>query len=180
MFTYRVSEHHELRLLQLADTDELFALTDTHRAYLRVWMPWLDAVQSPADTRSFIQSTLQQLADNNGPVSAICDRGKIAGIIGFKRIDHANRIGTIGYWLAEPYTGRGLMTASCRALVNYGFQNLGLNRMVIAAATENHRSRAIPERLGFVHEGTMRDGEWLYDHYVDLEVYGCLRREWQA
>jgi len=180
MFSYRVNDYLELRLLQLADTDELFALTDTHRNYLRVWMPWLDSVQSPADTRSFILSSLQQLADNNGPVTAICENGNIAGIIGFNRSDHANRIGTIGYWLAESYTGRGLMTAACRALISYGFQSLGLNRIVIAAATENHRSRAIPERLGFVHEGTLRDGEWLYDHYVDLEVYGYLHRDWQT
>jgi ribosomal-protein-serine acetyltransferase len=94
----------------------------------------------------------------------------MAGVVGYNRIDWQNRVGYIGYWLAENYQGKGLMTSSCRAVIDYGFHSLNLNRMVIAAATENHRSRAVPERLGFIHEGTLREAEWLYDHFVDHAV----------
>jgi|GEM_PF-3799316 len=44
----------------------------------------------------------------------------------------------------------------------YGFEVLALNRMVINCASENSRSRAIPERLDFTNEGTCRNAEWLY------------------
>lgn len=178
MFAYRVSDAHELRLLQLTDTEELFALVDANRAYLRRWLPWLDDNLTSTDTRKFIESTLQQLSENRGLIAAIQWQGKIAGVIGYNHIDWQNRTGTIGYWLAAAFQGQGLMSASCRALVEYGFQMLNLNRIVICCATENYRSCAIPERLGFVHEGTLREGEWLYDHFVDLKVYGCLRRDW--
>jgi ribosomal-protein-serine acetyltransferase len=179
MFFYPITDSLRLRPLCLSDADELFALTDANRAYLRQWLPWLDAIQSAADTYAFIQSVLRHMAEGQGFGAAICHQGNIAGVIGYNVLDGTNRIGTIGYWLGEAYQGQGLMTAACRALVNYGFTELGLNRQVIACATENHRSQRIPTRLGFRHEGTLRQAEWLYDHYVDHHLYGCLKQDWQ-
>lgn len=69
------------------------------------------------------------------------------------------------------------MTASCRALINRAFGELDLHRVMILCATENRRSRAIPERLGFTLEGVAREAEWLYDHFVDLAIYGLLRTD---
>ena len=51
---------------------------------------------------------------------------------------------------------------------------------VLRCATMNLPSRKIPERLGFKTEGTIRDGEWLNDHFVDSVVYGLLDKEWRA
>ena len=71
------------------------------------------------------------------------------------------------------------MTEACRELVDYGFSPLGLHRVEIRCAIGNQRSRAIPERLGFVNEGIARQGEWLYDRYVDLVVYSMLAPDWK-
>ena len=73
----------------------------------------------------------------------------------------------------------GLMTNSCRALTAHAFEAYGLNRMTIACATENNKSRAIPERLGFELEGVQRQAEWLYDHFVDHALYGMLNDDWK-
>jgi ribosomal-protein-serine acetyltransferase len=54
------------------------------------------------------------------------------------------------------------MTKACEGFFKYGFKELGLNRIEIRVATENEKSRAIPERLGFVEEGKIREAEWLY------------------
>lgn len=180
MFYFRLSERHELRLLQIADAPELFALTDANRAYLRQWLPWLDATKEIADTQSFIESTLRQFANNEALVAAICYDRSIVGTIGFNQIDWQHRSGYIGYWLAESHCGRGMMTTSCQALIGYAFTTLQLNRLVIACATENQRSRAIPERLGFTHEGIEFNAEWLYDRYVNHEIYALFFREWQS
>ena len=96
---------------------------------------------------------------------------------GYRAIDPVNRSGEIGYWLRADRGGRGIMTACCRVLVAHGFERLALNRIVIAAATENTKSRAIPERLGFRFEGVLRQPEWLYDRFVDHAVYSLLRSE---
>jgi ribosomal-protein-serine acetyltransferase len=149
MLLDRISDSHGLRLLQLVDAEELFALTDENRSYLRQWLPWLDLITQVDDTRSFIARTLKHFADREALVAAICYGGKIVGLIGFNRIEQWDRIGYIGYWLAESHTGKGIMTKSCESLINYGFTTLKLDRIVITCATENHRSRAIPLRLGF-------------------------------
>jgi ribosomal-protein-serine acetyltransferase len=72
------------------------------------------------------------------------------------------------------------MTRSVAALVRYAFEVYGLNRVEIRVGTENGRSRAIPERLGFSHEGTLHAAEWVSDRFIDHEVYGLLVDDWRA
>jgi ribosomal-protein-serine acetyltransferase len=180
MFKYTVDDKTSLTTVELRDTEELFALTDASRNYLREWLPWLDGVTSPENTCAFIQSALDQQAQNNGFQCCIHFEGKIAGVIGFHRIDWNNRKTEIGYWLAPQFQGRGIMTNCCRALVEHAFSKLALNRVEIHVAMGNTKSRAIPERLGFTNEGVRREAEWLYDHYVDLVVYAMLRKEWRV
>ncbi len=174
----RISDDIDLRLLQLADAAELFALTDANRIYLRRWLPWLDIINQVDDTRNFIARTMKQFADNEGLVAAICDSGRIVGLVGFNRIEQQDRIGYIGYWLAESACGKGIMTKACLSLIDYGFATLKLNRVVITCATENHRSRAIPLRLCFTHEGVVRDAEWLYKQFGDHDIYALSVEDW--
>ena len=168
-----------LRLLEECDAEALFALIDANRARLRQWLPWVDNEQSPDTTRRFLRSAQRQLEDNRGGQYVIVEHGQLAGVLGQHPIDWANRTANVGYWLGAAYEGCGLMTRACRALVTYAFREQGLHRVEIRAAPANRRSRAIPERLGFRQEGILRDAEWLYDHYVDLVVYGMLADEWQ-
>jgi ribosomal-protein-serine acetyltransferase len=179
MLLDQISDDLELLLIQLTDAEELFALTDANRLYLRQWLPWLDAIAQVDDTKDFILRTLKQFIDHEGLVAAICYGGKIVGLIGFNRIEQQDRIGYVGYWLAESHTGKGIMTKSCQSLINYGFTTLKLNRIVITCATENQRSRAIPLRLGFQHEGVAREAEWLYDRFVDHDIYALLAKDWK-
>jgi ribosomal-protein-serine acetyltransferase len=178
-FLLPVEDRYQLRLLQLADAQELFALTDVNRSYLRQWLPWLDFVTKVDDTRDFIARVMKQLAEHEGLLAAICGGGRIVGVVGFNRIEQQDRIGYIGYWLAQSDRGQGIMTESCRSLINYGFTTLKLDRVVIACATENHRSRAIPLRLGFTHQGVIRDAEWLYTEFVEHDIYALAVEDWQ-
>ncbi len=180
MFSHRLSPDHSLRELALGDAEELFAVCDANRPHLRRWLPWLDRTRQPADTRGFIESAMRQNDNNQGFQALILVNSRIAGLVGYHRIDWSNRNTSLGYWLAEPFQGRGLMTASCRVLIDHAFAALNLHRVAISCAPENVRSRAIPQRLGFVYEGKLRDAEWLYNHYVDHEVYSQLQREWQT
>jgi len=101
-------------------------------------------------------------------------------MIGLHSIDWANRKTSIGYYVAKEAQGKGIVTRSVRAVLDYAFRELELNRVEIRCGVSNWKSRAIPERLGFTNEGIIRDGEWLYDHYHDLVVYSMLAREWFA
>lgn len=178
MFRFVVDDDLEMRLLEDRHAAALFALTDVNRAHLRVWLPWLDGTRAVADTRQFIAMQRDRYAANEGIVAGIWWRGEIAGVVGFNTIDWANRAAEIGYWLGAAYQGHGIMTRCCRALVTYAFTELGMNRVTIPCAVGNTRSCAIPRRLGFTHEGVLRDAEWLYDRFVDHNVFAMLAREW--
>lgn len=179
-FYLRIDDQLELRQRMPEDAEELFGLTDLNRAYLKKWLPWLDVCTSPADTLATIEVSLQQAADGTGLALAIWEQGRIVGVTSFNEISKINRIGEIGYWLGEAQQGRGIMTRSVRALIEHGFANMKLNRITITAATGNRASRSIAEKLGLRMEGTAREAEWLYDHYVDLVRYAVLAREWEA
>jgi hypothetical protein len=65
-------------------------------------------------------------------------------------------------------------------MIDYGFAEWGFNRIAIECASENTRSRAIAERLGFKFEGTIRGIQWLHDRFVDAAMYGLLRSDYKA
>lgn len=177
-FYLKVDEDLELRQRLPEDANELFALTDANRKYLMQWLPWLDHCLSPADTMRNIEAALHDAVEGTGLAVSIFERGQIVGVTGFNSIDRSNRIGHVGYWLGEQHQGRGIMTRAVRALVEHGFRVLGLNRITIAAATDNRSSRAIAERLGFRLEGRAQQAECLYGRMVDHALYAQTRLDW--
>ena len=169
-----------LRLLDEPDAEALFALVDGNRAYLRQWLPWLDQNTCLAHTRAFIVSAHRQLADSNGFSCGLWHNGTLTGVVGLHAIDWTNRRTSLGYWIAERFQGRGLISTACTVLLDHLFGELRLHRVEISCAVENKKSRAVPERLGFTSEGVSRQREWLYDHFVDHVIYGLLAREWRG
>ena len=163
-----------LRPFEESDADELYALTDRNRAHLEPWLPWVPATRSASDSLEFIRMARRLLDGDEGMHLALVDDGAIVGTVGFHRFDWANRATSIGYWLAADHEGRGLMTEAVRTLVEYAFEIRSLHRIEIAAAVDNARSRAIPERLGFQEEGIRREAERVGGRYLDLVVYGLL------
>ncbi|QGH33324.1 GNAT family N-acetyltransferase [Gracilibacillus salitolerans] len=178
MFVYKMDEDLSLKLIDLRDADSVFELTENSRDYLREWLPWVDSTVKVEDTKAFIQSCVKGFADNKSLTTVILYQAEIVGVAGFNSIDWSNKIASIGYWLGDKYQGNGIMTRVAKALTDYAFTELKLNKVEIRAAVDNLKSRNVPERLGFVEEGTIRSGEWIYDHFVDHVVYGILADEW--
>nr|WP_183072773.1 GNAT family protein [Oceanobacillus bengalensis] len=179
MIRIEVNEHIVLKQLEKTDAKELFQRTDDSRDYLREWLPWVDGTTTVKDSLAFIEHTLESFEAKRGITFGIFYKEQLTGSISYNSIDWTNKIGFIGYWLSKDYQGLGLMTDAVRALIDYGFYDLGLNRIDIRAAYENNKSRALPERLGFIQEGRIRQTEWLYDHYVDHVIYGMLKNDWE-
>ena len=178
MFRIQIEENLHLELLQMIHSQELFALVDQNREHLRQWLPWLDDSKSEEDTKGFIKRTMQQFADDLGCQVGIFFEGKMVGVCGFHPLDKKDRRGELGYWLSQEFEGRGFMTKTCARLIQIGFEQLDLNKISIRCATENCKSASIPERLGFVKEGTFRESEWLYDRFLDHYSYSQLRSEY--
>ena len=111
------------------------------------------------------------------------ENGEVIGSIGLdedrRRPGIASR--ELGYSLAEPYWGRGIMTEAGKAVLRYGFENLHLQIVSIQTATANARSQSVIRKLGFHPEGMERMSYRIYDGtVVDEYVFSMLRAEWES
>ena len=174
MFSRRINDEIDIRLSLPQYAEDIFALTEANRDFLRMWLPWLDGTRSSDDTRGFIVDQLHRFAKGEAIHVTIFVDGVVAGVAGFNQIDKANRIGYIGYWLGKEFNGRGVMTGVVSDLIAIARNNLGLQKVDIRCATGNMKSRAIPERLGFQLEGTLQRAENLYGRWVNHEIYALL------
>ena len=177
VFAQRLDDDLSLGLLEEHHAAALFAVIEADREDLRAWLPWVDATRSVDDVAGFIRASLAEFAAGRGLSCGVWSRGRLVGVASL-RISGDDQTGEIGYWLAGEARGAGMVTRATRALIEHGFGDRGLHRVELHAATGNWKSRAVAERLGFTLEGTLRDAEWVNDHYHDLAVYGLLRQEW--
>jgi Acetyltransferases, including N-acetylases of ribosomal proteins len=171
-----VDENILLKEIGLEDVESIFSTIVKERTYLEKWLPFVEATQDISYTRTFVENYLD--SDQLDLTCVILFKKQIVGVIGLKDTDLHNKRTEIGYWLSESFQHKGIITKSCKRLIDYAFCDLNLNRVQIKAATENSKSRAIPERLGFIQEGIERDGELHKRGFVDLVVYALLKNEW--
>jgi ribosomal-protein-serine acetyltransferase len=167
-----------LRLFEESDAAALDHVIAANRAYLAEWLPWAETTRGADAFLEVIRRTRRQLADNNGFAAAVVEGDDIIGVVAFHGIDWNDRSTSIGYWLAEDRQGRGIMTEAVRALTTHAFNVWNLNRVEIRPALGNLPSAAIPRRLGFTEEGTLREAERHGDSFKDLVVYSMLARDW--
>lgn len=177
--TLKVDDEIELHGCHLAYAKDVFSIVDTNRAYLREWLTWVDITNEEKDTYNFLKGAHQMNKGGQRLSVWIFYKGEICGSVGFVKIDKANDNGEIGYWLSESKMGRGIMTRSCKRIVRYGFEKLGMQRIVIRAATANKASLAIPKRLGFTFEGKERKAVKIREKYHDTDVYSMLKEEFE-
>ena len=181
MLEIEIDENLRLEKLNHSHAPGIFSLINSNREYLRKWLTFVDSTRNLNDTENYI-SYIEELSvnPNSETVISIIYRDKLIGIMGLKKVDWANRIAEIGYWLGEQYQGKGIITKSCNAIIAYAFTVIGANRIEIKCGVGNERSKHIPQRLNFTFEGIERDGEIVNGQFIDLEVYSLLKKEWQS
>lgn len=174
----RVDDIIVLHLLDYQHAETLYQLVKANRLHLREWLPWVDHMRTVEDFRKYINNSKQRYAVHTEIGYVILANDVMVGRIGLYNIDVFNKNASIGYWLSEEWEGKGIITRSCKAVIDEGFKRLKLNRIEIRAALQNYKSQAIPHRLGFKQEGVIRQGEFVNNQFVDLYVYSMLREEW--
>lgn len=143
-----------LRPFARGDGRALFAAIDGSSAHLRPWLPWVDHHRSERDSEAYARRAAGQWMTREDLTVAILEPGgRIVGGSGLHRIDWAARSFEIGYWLAVDAVGRGYATETSALLAALAFARLGARRVEIRCRADNHRSAAVPRRLGFALEG---------------------------
>lgn len=177
---YPIDANLEICLIEKRHASDLFNVCDTNRDHIGEWLPWIDDTQSVDDTMAFIEDSIKQYGNNDGFQAGIWYRGQLVGMIGYLYWNFVNYHTEIGYWLAKDATGNGIMTRCTRVLVDYAFNTLKLNRVIIRFSDGNDKSGNVARRLGFQHEGTERQGIKLRDKFTDAHTYSILAEEWKS
>lgn len=160
------------------DASMIFEAIDRNREDLRIWLPFVDGLKETRDEESFLHSVLTVPYDQRDPVYLLEYRKTFCGLAGFHFSDQPNHRTEIGYWLLPAYRGKGIATHAVRYLCQQAVSERDINRIQIRCAVSNHPSNAIPKRIGFILEGTEREGELLASgEYVDINVYSILKKE---
>ncbi len=175
----KVDDTISLEFLEEIHAESLFNLVNANRIYLREWLPWVDHMKTIDNFRQYISDTKKRAAAQTDYGYAIIIDKNIVGRIGLHHINQQNKIGEIGYWLADGLQGRGIITKSCQAIINHCFTELGLNRIEIKCGTGNHKSCAVAEKLQFKHEGILQQAELLNGKFIDLHLYAMLKQNWE-
>lgn len=107
---------------------------------------------------------------------AIEYQGRAIGGIGFNFFEDVHRHSAeLGYWIAKAHWGQGLVTEAVRKIVEYGFQNLNLERIFAETYAWNPASGRVLLKAGFEYEGRLRHHVFKDGQFVDLLLYARIR-----
>ncbi len=175
---FQLNNEIKLRPYIESDAEEIFAAVKANYDHLRPFLLWIVPDYSVEMAREFIKQSQKDSAEKKRQGFGIFSNEKLIGSIGFNKFDWKCRKTEIGYWIAKDFSGKGIISKSCKVLINYAFDELKMNRIEIRCATENARSRAIPEKLGFQLEGILRQALWRHTRVYDDAIYGLLKDDW--
>ena len=131
------------------------------------------------EARAYLQAAVARAASGEVLEWHVFSGTALCGSIRLKDIDTADRNARIGYYLGQQFQGRGIASAAVRAVLAHAFGAQQLHRIELQCAASNHASMALAGRLGFAHEGVLRQAECLNGVFVDLHVYGLLQADFR-
>jgi RimJ/RimL family protein N-acetyltransferase len=148
--------------------------------HLRPWMPWVHSEPEP------IEEKIKRLKRFRG----MFDLGQDF-VYGIFNLEEAKLLGgtglhtrlgeselEIGYWIHKDFINQGLVTESTMALIKVAFELIHIHRIEIHCDPANLASAAIPRKLGFTHEGTLRAKTRFLDTWSDSMIWGLLENEY--
>ena len=149
----------------------LFDAINQDRDDLSRWMPWAKTTQSIDDEIKFINYARIQNAKSTLFELVIVANNQAVGMIDLHHISPTNKTAELGYWLASHYQGKGIISESVNRLVAFAFDQLDLHKIILQADSENDKSIAVAQRLGFKHEGSLKDQITYQNQFKTLEVF---------
>jgi ribosomal-protein-serine acetyltransferase len=175
----QVNEETQLRLLEERHVEEYFALIERNKEHLHEWVA-VEAYEGSVETlRAYVKQRLLQFVNGEGYHLGIWYQDALVGVLDY-RLNWRRRKVELGYWIGATMQGKGLVIRACRTMVRHAFEEHEVHKVEISCATDNTRSRAVAERLGFTQEGILRQTDRLHGRYVDGVFYGLLVDEWNA
>lgn len=158
--------------------ENIFACVDKCRKIFLPWLGWVKYTNSPNDSLEFLQTVDKDWVENKQFVYTLYLQEVFIGLISVLNVAWKHKRAEIGYWLDTDYTGNGFMSEAVSLIEKELFEN-GFNRLVIHTDILNEKSAKIPQRLGYVHEGILRQEIYSEpnNRFRDLNVFSKLKSD---
>lgn len=182
VFTAQLTPDAALRPLEPWRAEEFAAHMDRAREHIRPWVGPSFVTTDVDGARATLQRYADATARDGNRIFGIwlqTDAGRtLVGGVMFVEFSAAAGTCEIGCWLEPAAEGRGLITAACRMLLTYAFEERGLHRAEWRCRADNARSSAVAERLGMTLEGVLREAWKVGGTFHDKQVWSVLAQEW--
>lgn len=152
----------------------LHQLVIKNRDWLSESMNWPLLVSHEQDTRQHVLGNMMLHQRGIVKMFMIFEHDTLVGVLSFNQIEPTNKTGYIGYWLDESEQGKGILSASLQAFIDYFVQRGEVRRFVIKCRVDNARSNQVALRNGFSLEGCLRQAEFLNGVYYDQNIYARI------
>lgn len=165
-----------LRKLTMQDAQDIYHYSrDTEVARHVLW----DAHRSIGESRAYLRFMLRKYRFKEPASWGIeyLPTHEIIGTIGFMWIQTDNAAAEVGYSLSRDYWNQGIMTEALKAVIEYGFSYLNLNRIEAQHETSNPASGAVMRKCHMVKEGTLKSRLMNKGRYVDVDLYAILKED---
>jgi RimJ/RimL family protein N-acetyltransferase len=131
------------------------------------------------DAREFVRK-MRARSRATSPSWAILHQGRVVGVVSIS-FEQDHRIAVIGYGVHGDLRGKGLSVEATSKVINEAFEHYpGLAKIRAHLDAENAPSSRVLEKLGFLHEGTLRKNQYVKRNFVDEAIYGLLREDWET
>lgn len=180
VFQYQVDEKITLELQSPYHDKELFTLVNENRDFIGQHLTWAYKVNYLKDIQSYMKRDLQGMANARRWAWMIRYGGQAVGKIGLFITMPSLEECELHYFLSENFTGKGIITKSAKIVTDFAINVLNLKHVLIGFSTQNPKSGAVAERLGFQYEYTMEDSEYHPDGWRSLHFWGILADEWHS
>lgn len=171
------TERLTLRAVTLDDAEDMFTYGSNEN--VTKYVLW-DTHETVEDSKEFIEMALETYKMQPFYHWGIVYEGKFIGTIDYVMIQHHNKVGEIGYVLAEEYWNKGIVTEAAKKVIDFGFRELQLVRIQARCAAENTGSARVMEKSGMTYEGTLRKSLNMKGKHRDVKIYAVTDEDWSS
>lgn len=180
MFSMTIADGVRLEPLEVWHAVAFAEHLDRAREHISPWVGPAFVTDSVDGARATIRRYADAAAADGARLYGLWEADLLVGGVMFVVFDAGWGLCEIGCWLEPAAEGRGLITRSVSALLEWALGSRGMSRVEWRCRTDNERSVAVAERLGMHLDGVLRSS-WVYQgHRYDKQVFSLLRDEWRA
>jgi len=157
MLTNTLSNGIFIKNLEKRDLKAFFEFVEKGRSNFENWIPFVSNTTSLEIAKGKIDTYLELVRDGEAYFWCLWNGDTIIGLVLIKDIDTNARTAEIGYMIDKEHEGKGIIRESCKLMIDFLFNELKMNKIVLCCDEENEKSIGLAKRFGFSLEGLLRE-----------------------